>query len=97
MLLDAGIYLALSSLTCLAIAVRCGGWYIVGIRASRVLFEDMARSVLGTNLQWLEIMPHGEVISRFTTDTNTVDARLPHNVGFMIECVSGIISILVTR
>lgn len=97
LLSDAGIYLALSSLTCLAFSVRCGAWYFIGIKASRVLFDDMARSVLGTDLQWLEATPHGEVISRFTTDTNTVDARLPHNVGFMIECVSGIISILVTR
>jgi len=90
-------YLLISCLSCLATAARCFIWYVLGMTASTSLFEKMTRSVFGSPLEWLEGTPHGEIMTRFTSDINTVDQRLPHDVGYMVEQFMQIVSIVLTR
>ena len=87
------IFMAISCLSCLATATRCFVWFWIGIRASTKLFRNMTHSVFTSPLLWLEGTPHGEITTRFASDMNTIDQRLPHDVGYMVECLSQVASI----
>lgn len=91
------IYILLCFLSCFAIAARCFVWYVLGNTASEDLFEKMTNSLFGAPLWWIEVTPHGEIITRFTSDMSVVDDRLPHDIGYMIVCICKMASILFTR
>ncbi|KAL3961878.1 hypothetical protein ACCO45_003401 [Purpureocillium lilacinum] len=56
----------------------------------------MTAAIFGAKLLWLEGTSHGEILTRFTSDMNAVDERLSHGVGYMIESVAKLLSILFT-
>ncbi|KAJ5087523.1 ABC bile acid transporter [Penicillium angulare] len=91
------IFMTISCLNCLAIAVRCFVWFIIGAKASASLFEKMTSSILDSPVQWLEGSSHGEILTRSTSDTYTVDQRLPHDIGYTIESMSQVVSIVMTN
>ncbi|CAK4111644.1 unnamed protein product [Aphanomyces euteiches] len=54
---------------------------ICGLKASRVLFEKMTASLLGTTMVFFDNNPIGRVINRYAEDTATIDTRLPTHLG----------------
>ncbi|KAM3149369.1 hypothetical protein ABEW05_010371 [Botrytis cinerea] len=68
-----GIYFAL----CIAMSIfRIYGYiyaYKQCIRGSKKLFKTMLFKVLRAPLRWIDTVPFGRVMNRFTTDFNTVD------------------------
>ncbi|EDN95313.1 conserved hypothetical protein [Sclerotinia sclerotiorum 1980 UF-70] len=68
-----GIYFAL----CVAVSIfRIYGYiyaYKQSIRGSKNLFQTMLFKVLRAPLRWIDTVPFGRVMNRFTTDFNTVD------------------------
>ncbi|RAL58871.1 hypothetical protein DID88_009291 [Monilinia fructigena] len=68
-----GIYFAL----CVAVSIsRIYGYiyaYKQSIRGSKSLFQTMLFKVLRAPLRWIDTVPFGRVMNRFTTDFNTVD------------------------
>ncbi|QSZ33420.1 hypothetical protein DSL72_004988 [Monilinia vaccinii-corymbosi] len=68
-----GIYFAL----CVAVSVfRIYGYiyaYKQSIQGSKNLFQTMLFKVLRAPLRWIDTVPFGRVMNRFTTDFNTVD------------------------
>lgn len=90
-------YILVATLSCLVTAARCAVWYSIGLKASRNLFRAMTAAIFGAKLLWLEGTSHGEILTRFTSDMNAVDERLSHGVGYMIESVAKLLSILFTR
>ncbi|KAJ8064016.1 hypothetical protein OCU04_007859 [Sclerotinia nivalis] len=68
-----GIYFAL----CVAVSIfRIYGYiyaYKQSIRGSKNLFKTMLFKVLRAPLRWIDTVPFGRVMNRFTTDFNTVD------------------------
>ncbi|TGO35495.1 hypothetical protein BHYA_0156g00190 [Botrytis hyacinthi] len=68
-----GIYFAL----CIAMSIfRIYGYiyaYKQCIRGSKRLFKTMLFKVLRAPLRWIDTVPFGRVMNRFTTDFNTVD------------------------
>ncbi|KAI9641269.1 hypothetical protein NHQ30_010070 [Ciborinia camelliae] len=68
-----GIYFAL----CVAVSIfRISGYiyaYRQSILGSKNLFKSMLFKVLRAPLRWIDTVPFGRVMNRFTTDFNTVD------------------------
>jgi ABC-type multidrug transport system fused ATPase/permease subunit len=91
-----GIFTLSSAAHCLAIALSSVVWYLVGTKASKLLFEPMTRSIFASSLQWLEETPHGEILHRFISDMDVVEGVLPISVGSIIECLINIFSPLTT-
>lgn len=90
-------YILMATLSCFVTAARSFVWFKIGIRGSKRLFGMMTATIFGAPLQWLEKTSHGEILTRFGADMNTVDKRLPHDVGYLIECLSNLLAILFTR
>ncbi|GAB1311146.1 Putative ATP-binding cassette (ABC) transporter protein [Madurella fahalii] len=56
--------------------IRVMIFFIVGLTASKVLFQRMTHAILRAPLRWIDTVPAGRILNRFTSDTFTVDRRL---------------------
>ena len=54
--------------------------YTLSIKASRLLFASLTSAVLRAPLRWLDTVPTGRVLNRFTADFDTVDNKLACNL-----------------
>ncbi|KAL8792069.1 MAG: hypothetical protein Q9195_005324 [Heterodermia aff. obscurata] len=62
--------------------------YLGSLRASRHLFTSMTQAVLHTPLRWLDMVPTGRILNRFTADFDTVDSTLATGlVLFVYSCL----------
>lgn len=68
-----------------------------GLRASRVLFERMTHSILHAPLRWIDTVPSGRILNRFTSDTFIVDRRLASDLGTFLSSTFVLIVIIATR
>ncbi|EGE00342.1 multidrug resistance protein [Trichophyton tonsurans CBS 112818] len=65
------------------------------IRASKDLFEKMTSRVLRAPLRWVDTVPVGRVINRFTLDFATFDSKLGDDLAYLFLDVLDLCSILV--
>ncbi|KAF5658311.1 hypothetical protein FHETE_9965 [Fusarium heterosporum] len=70
------IYVAISSATAIIGTLRFFWAYFLAIKASRTLFEKMLFTVLHTPLRWLDTVPVGRILNRFSSDFNIIDHRI---------------------
>ena len=54
--------------------------YLGSLRASRHLSTSMTRTVLHAPLRWLDMVPRGRILNRFTADFSTVDSGLANDL-----------------
>lgn len=59
----------------------------IGLRTSRVLFERMTHAILRAPLRWVDSVPAGRILNRFTSDAFMVDRRLPGDIGNFFHCL----------
>lgn len=77
-----GIYIAFSVGSAL-IGVFRYFWIFTGsIRASRKMFDKLSFTILRTPLRWMDTVPLGRILNRFTADFNVVDSRLSSDIAF---------------
>ena len=50
--------------------------YSLSVQTSRAVFEKMLFTVLHVPLQWIDTVPTGRILNRFTADFNIIDERL---------------------
>ncbi|KAL2158565.1 hypothetical protein VTH06DRAFT_4332 [Thermothelomyces fergusii] len=60
-------------------------FFFVGLKASRVLFQRMTHAILRAPLRWLDTVPAGRILNRFTSDTFVVDRRLSNQAFSLIR------------
>ncbi|KAL9583871.1 MAG: hypothetical protein Q9212_002450 [Teloschistes hypoglaucus] len=90
-----GIYAAISILICL-----CGTWryylvFVASLQASRKLFDKLSFAILRAPLRWLDTVPIGRILNRFTADFAVVDSRMGNDVGFMLYQVVQLFGIII--
>jgi ABC-type multidrug transport system fused ATPase/permease subunit len=71
-----GVYCFISTISVFLNISRLYNVYAGSIRASRRIFNDMLRSVLRAPLRWLDTVPTGRVLNRFTGDFTSLDSSL---------------------
>ena len=71
-------------------------WVFTGsLKASRIMFERITFSVLRAPLRWLDTMPVGRVLNRFTSDFNTFDASQAYGLSFLLFNVLFVVGIVI--
>lgn len=78
--------------------VDVGRYYVVyrgSLSASRKVFKDMTYRVLRTPLRWLDTVPTGRILNRFTADFNLVDSQLSSDFAQVGASLLSIIGIMV--
>ena len=89
------IYVAWAVAQCVVGTIRYLIIFYGSIRASKVLFENLTYHVLRAPLRWLDTMPVGRILNRFTADFNMIDSRVAMDVGFMMHNVMIIGSVII--
>ena len=78
-----------------ATLVRCEWAVTGGARATREVFDTMLKSVLRAPMSYFETVPMGQILNRFTYDTDINDVILTQIMStFIISCswyVAGVI------
>lgn len=77
-----GIYVAISATAAILGTFKYFYVYTGSIRASKRLFEKLCFTVLRTPLRWIDTVPLGRILNRFTADFNVVDSRLANDIAF---------------
>lgn len=68
-----GVYVGLSFAAGLMGTLRFFFIRVASIRSSQVLFESLLSAVLAAPLRWVDTVPLGRVLNRFTSDIYTMD------------------------
>lgn len=77
-----GIYVLLAMSTAIISSARYYYVYHGSIRASRILFEKLNFTILRAPLRWLDTVPVGRILNRFTADFNIIDNQLANSISF---------------
>ncbi|KAJ5778168.1 hypothetical protein N7520_001414 [Penicillium odoratum] len=79
-----GVYIGISVVTCIIGTIRFYCILSASIRASRNLFDSLLFAVLRAPLRWLDTVPLGRILNRFTGDFHVIDSRLGYEMGFLL-------------
>ena len=90
-----GIFVALAVSSTIISTLRSYVLYFGSIRASRRLFEKMNHVILRTPLRWLDTVPVGRVLNRFTADFSTVDSSLMNHVWLALSYLLQLVTVVV--
>ncbi|TVY20099.1 ATP-dependent bile acid permease [Lachnellula arida] len=94
-----GFYLAgYVIISLISTVVDIGRYYFVyrgSLRASRNVFQKMAFRILRTPLRWLDTVPTGRILNRFTADFQAMDTQLSSNFAQLSASILSIIGIMV--
>jgi ABC-type multidrug transport system fused ATPase/permease subunit len=90
-----GIYIAFSAASSILGTWRYFWIYTGSIRASRILFDQLCFTILRTPLRWMDTVPLGRILNRFTADFNVVDSRLSNDFSFGAHNIFRLIGVIV--
>lgn len=78
--------------------INVGRYYVIfrgSLNASRKVFRELTYRVLRTPLRWLDTVPTGRILNRFTADFQAVDSQLSSNFAQVAASFLSIFGILV--
>ncbi|KAI9642616.1 hypothetical protein NHQ30_009421 [Ciborinia camelliae] len=90
------VYVGLSAISAVVGTLRYFYVYTGSIRASKILFERLCFTVLRTPLRWMDTVPLGRILNRFTADFNVVDGRLANDFAFGANNLFALVGIICT-
>ena len=90
-----GVYLGISLLAWLIGTVRYFTVMVASIRASKVMFENLTYAVLRAPLRWLDTVPLGRILNRFTSDFNMIDSKIAYDISFMLHNAMQVLAVII--
>ena len=85
-----GIYVGISVVICIFGTCRYFFVFIGSMKASRTLFDKLTYTILRAPLRWLDTVPVGRILNRFTADFVVVDSKmgsdLVGDLGALLGC-----------
>ncbi|KAI1103432.1 putative ATP-binding cassette transporter protein [Jackrogersella minutella] len=90
-----GIYVFLSTFTSIVSTFRYYYVFSGSIRASRQLFAKLNFVVLRAPLRWLDTVPLGRILNRFTADFHSVDTHMAYSMAFAASACLNLVGVVV--
>ncbi|KAG8163353.1 hypothetical protein KVR01_006650 [Diaporthe batatas] len=90
-----GIYVALAISTACVATFKFYYTYTGSIRASRELFAKLNFVILRAPLRWLDTVPVGRILNRFTADFHIIDSQLANSISFGGSSLLQLIGVIV--
>ncbi|KAL8677756.1 MAG: hypothetical protein Q9186_005841 [Xanthomendoza sp. 1 TL-2023] len=90
-----GIYVGISIFICISGTWRYYFVFMASLKASRRVFDKLTYAILRAPLRWLDTVPVGRVLNRFTADFAVVDSRMGIDLGFMLYQVIQLLGIII--
>ncbi|KAF7175199.1 hypothetical protein CNMCM7691_007239 [Aspergillus felis] len=79
-----GVYIALSAIVWIVGSLRSYLALTASLQASRRLFSQVLHAVFRAPLRWLDTVPLGRILNRFTADFNMIDSRLGFDITLLL-------------
>lgn len=89
------IYIVISAVTGVIGTMRFFWSFVMAIKASRALFNKILFTVLRTPLRWLDTVPIGRILNRFTSDFNIIDSRITLDYSMLFANILGLVGVCV--
>lgn len=89
-------YVLISTVSVFIATARYYFIYRGSLSASRNVFKEMTNIVLRTPLRWLDTVPTGRILNRFTADFSSMDSQLSTNFAQTASAFLEIIGIMVS-
>lgn len=90
-----GVYIAISLGTWILGTFKNFFVFIASIRASKDLFEGMVFTILRAPLRWLDTVPLGRILNRFTADFNMLDSRISYDMAGTLHNLMHVITVII--
>ncbi|KAI1414944.1 putative ATP-binding cassette transporter protein [Hypoxylon sp. FL1857] len=90
-----GIYVFISTFTSIVSTSRYYYVFRGSIRASRQLFAKLNFVVLRAPLRWLDTVPLGRILNRFTADFHSVDTHMAYSMAFAASACMNLVGVVV--
>lgn len=90
-----GVYIAISISGCIIGTLRYYCILSAAVRASRNLFNGLIYTILRAPLRWLDTVPLGRILNRFTADFHAIDSRIGYDLGFFVGKLLEVVAILI--
>ncbi|KAL2155016.1 hypothetical protein VTH82DRAFT_3692 [Thermothelomyces myriococcoides] len=90
-----GVYVVLSIISSIMGTLKYLYVYLGSIRASRRLFEKLNFTVLRAPTRWLDTVPLGRILNRYTADFNIIDSQLATTVSFGAHSFLSLLAVVV--
>lgn len=90
-----GIYVLLAVGSALLGTARYYYIFTGSIKASRKIFARLNFIVLRSPLRWLDTVPVGRVLNRFTSDFNSIDTHLAYSLSFGFASFLNLVGVVV--
>ncbi|KAI0366584.1 multidrug resistance-associated ABC transporter [Pilatotrama ljubarskyi] len=81
-----GIYTAITLAAGLVSIAGVVTQYTGALRASRILFERLLRSVVRATMRWHDTTPQGRILNRFSKDIGSIDSSLAESLHALGQC-----------
>ncbi|KAL8707356.1 MAG: hypothetical protein Q9220_007604 [cf. Caloplaca sp. 1 TL-2023] len=94
--LNLGIYIILSLLTIALGMIKYIWIFIACIRASEAMFDKVLSQILTARMRWLDTVPVGRILNRFTTDFSVADSRIANNIAELLYTSVELVGITIT-
>ena len=88
------IYVCFSVAACVVGTLRTLVLALASVESSRQLFNALLIAVLRSPLRWLDTVPLGRILNRFTSDIYILDWRLGYDIGHFVYKVLELAGIL---
>lgn len=88
-----GIYVALAVVSSIVGTLKYLYVYLGSIRASRQLFAKLNFTILRMPIRWLDTVPVGRILNRYTADFNIIDSQLANSLSFGAGSFLSLISV----
>ena len=89
------IYVAISLAAALLEVLKCFLVYTGGLRASKTLFEALMTRVMRAKTRWLDTVPLGRILNRFTADFNSIDSKVPAENHALLSAVMSLVCVFI--
>ena len=90
-----GVYVALAIVSSIIGTLKFFYVYLGSIRASRKLFAKLNFVILRAPLRWLDTVPVGRILNRFTSDFSIIDSQLANSISFGTNSFLSLIGVIV--
>ncbi|KAK3935918.1 P-loop containing nucleoside triphosphate hydrolase protein [Diplogelasinospora grovesii] len=90
-----GIFVLLAVISSVVGTLKFLWIYIGSIRASRKLFAKLNFVILRAPIRWLDTVPVGRILNRFTADFSIIDSQLANSLSFGANSFLSLVGVIV--
>jgi ABC-type multidrug transport system fused ATPase/permease subunit len=89
-------YMAVTLLSGIMMGSSIMFFFVIGLNASKTLYQRMLHSVLKAPLRWIDSTPPGQILNTFTSDMGVIDTKIIIEISFILEDIINLLFIIVT-